>query len=81
MLIIILAIISFSFCNTQIIRYSAEQALMRKLFDSYDPLVRPVLDHKFALHINVSIGILQSIEISEKDMLLSTTVLIEQVNL
>jgi hypothetical protein len=52
---------------------------MSQLFDSYDPLVRPVLNHKSALYINVSISITQGIEISEKNSLLSTTVLVEQV--
>jgi hypothetical protein len=79
-LFVSIVIILVSFCNMQIIRYSAEHSLMSQLFDSYDPLVRPVLNHKSALYINVSISITQGIEISEKNSLLSTTVLVEQVN-
>lgn len=57
-----------------------EQLLISKLFEAYDPLARPVLNHKNSLRVGVSITLTQGIEISEKDQILMTTLLIEQVN-
>lgn len=73
----ILFLLFVKFSQTYFI--AQEQLLISKLFQTYDPLARPVLNNKLALNISVSITLTQGIEISEKDQLLMTSLLIEQV--
>ena len=55
-----------------------EQRLYRKLLGSYDPAVRPVVNHSTSLQIILRIKLYQILELSEKDQTLTTNMWMEQ---
>jgi hypothetical protein len=56
-----------------------EQILYKKLLGSYDPAVRPVLNHTMTLKIILRMKLYQILELSEKDQTLTTNIWMEQV--
>ena len=80
MALLILALICFNLNCMKAIHMAHEQVLINNLLADYDPLVRPVFNHKLPLNVSVSIEMTQGIEILEKEQILVTSLLIEQVN-
>ncbi len=80
MTLLILALICLNLNCMKAIHMAHEQGLISNLLADYNPLVRPVFNHKLALNVNVSIEMTQGIEILEKEQILVTSLLIEQVN-
>ena len=68
------------FLNLNVMK-AHEEILISKLFAEYDPLIRPLVNHKLALNVSVSIEMTQGIEILEREQILVTSLLIEQVNI
>ncbi len=60
---------------------STEQILFEDLFQNYEPSIRPVYNHNHSLTIYFSLKINQMLELSEKDQVLGSNIVIEQVNL
>jgi hypothetical protein len=55
-----------------------EQRLYRKLLNSYDPAVRPVVNHSSTLEVILRVKLYQILELSEKDQTLTTNMWMEQ---
>ena len=58
---------------------SSEQILFQDLFENYEPSIRPVHNHSQSLTIYFNLKINQMLELSEKDQVLGSNIVIEQV--
>jgi hypothetical protein len=58
---------------------SPEQVLFQELFENYEPSIRPVYNHQQSLTIHFNLRVNQMLELSEKDQVLGSNIVIEQV--
>ncbi|XP_057360984.1 neuronal acetylcholine receptor subunit beta-3-like isoform X2 [Manis pentadactyla] len=57
-----------------------EDALLRHLFQGYQKWVRPVLSSNYTIKVYFGLKISQLVDVDEKNQLMTTNVLLKQVN-
>jgi hypothetical protein len=76
--ILYLIIISELSCSQKV---TQEQRLFRYLLSYYEPSIRPVSDFQVATNIHIKMKLVQILDLSEKERVLTTTIWIEQVTI